>query len=274
MLIMPWISRHLEWMEDTGEKILTVCGHQAPIYRFNHNILDNEIMMSWVKHFRNHYCSDNDLDFLKDPKVSKNDYLVKIKFPDVKEKPGPSIRAGDFAEILVADYLQYLHQYYVPRTRYDRKVVRNESSKGSDVIAFRQESQCPSKKDELLVYEVKALLSEKKTANILQTAINHSKKDELRIAESLNAIRQRLYDKNDYDGMQVISRFQNLVDNPYQTSYGAAAVISESSYKPEELAKADTSGHPFNNELSLLVIYGKELMPLVHTLYERAANEA
>ena len=206
--------------------------------------------------------------------VNRNDYLVKIKFPDVKERPGPSIRAGDFAEILVADYLQYLHEFYVPRTRYDRKFIGNESSKGSDVIAFRQKSQSPSKKDELLIYEVKALLSENTPNNRLQIAIDDSKKDELRIAESLNAIKTRMYDKSDHAGMQVISRFQDLVDHPYKMSYGAAAVISESSYQSEVLANADTSSHPFNNELSLLVIYGKELMRLVHALYERAANEA
>lgn len=271
---MPWTNKHLGWLEDTGEKIETVCGHLAPVYRFNHNIFDNEIMLSWATHFRNHYCSDNELDLLKPPNICSNDYLVKIKFPDAKKPPGPSIRAGDFAEILVADYLQYLHDFYVPRTRYDRKVIGSESSKGSDVMAFHQEAQTPSRKDELLVYEVKALLSENNPDNRLQTAIDDSKKDELRIAESLNAIKQRLFDKSDHAGMQVITRFQNLVDNPYKMSYGAAAVISESSYLSEELAKADTSSHPFNDELSLLVIYGKELMLLVHTLYERAANEA
>jgi hypothetical protein len=271
---MPWTNKHLEWLEDTGEKIRTACGHLVPVYKFNHDIFDTEIMSSWATHFRNHYCSDNELDLLKPPNFCNNDYLIQMKFPDAKKPPGPSIRAGDFAEILVADYLQYLHEFYVPRTRYDRKIIGNESSKGSDVIAFRQENQDYSRKDELLIYEVKALLSENKPDNRLQTAIDDSKKDELRIAESLNAIKQRLFDKNDHAGMQVISRFQNLVDNPYKMSYGAAAVVSESSYEAEVLAKADTSSHPFNNELSLLVIYGKELMTLVHALYERAANEA
>jgi hypothetical protein len=271
---MPWTNKHLEWLEDTGEKILTACNRPVPVYKLNHNIFDDKIMSDWARHFRNHYCSDNELKLLKPSNMGNSDYLINIKFPNAKKPPGPSIRAGDFAEILVADYLQYLHKFYVPRTRYDRKIIGNESSKGSDVIAFLQENQSPSTKDELLIYEVKALLSENNPDNRLQIAIDDSKKDELRIAESLNAIKQRLFDKDDHAGMQVISRFQNLVDNPYKMSYGAAAVVSQSSYQTEVLAKADTSSHPFKNELSLLVIYGKELMTLVHALYERAANEA
>jgi len=271
---MPWTDKHLDWLEDTGEKIETISGLIAPVYKFNHDVFNNDIMSSWATHFRHHYCSEKELEFLKPPQELNSDYLVKIKFPDIRKAPGPSIRAGDFAEILVADYLQYLHCFYVPRTRYDRKIIGNESSKGSDVIAFYQKGEQPSNTDELLVYEVKALLSENKSANVLQTAINDSKKDELRIAESLNAIKQRLFDKNDDGGIKIISRFQNLVDTPYKMSYGAAAVVSESSYCPDVLAKADASTHPFNNELSLLVIYGEELMLLVHALYERAANEA
>lgn len=270
---MHW-TKHLKWLEDTGEKIETVGGLIAPVYKFNHNVFNGDIMSGWATHFRHHYCSDKELELLKPPHELNSDYLVRIKFPDISKAPGPSIRAGDFAEILVADYLQYLYDFYVPRTRYDRKIIGNESSKGSDVIAFHQKGVQPSNTDELLVYEVKARFSENKPENVLQTAINDSKKDELRIAESLNAIKQRLFDKNDVGGIKVINRFQNLVDTPYKMSYGAAAVISESSYCPDDLAKADTSSHPFNNELSLLVIYGKELMPLVHALYERAANEA
>jgi len=49
------------------------------------------------------------------------EYLLKKKFPDHKEAPGPSIRSGDFAEILVADYIEYKLGYWCPRQfRYDK----------------------------------------------------------------------------------------------------------------------------------------------------------
>lgn len=271
---MPWTNEHLKWLEDTGKVIKTTCGKEVPVFHFSHDASDAAIMSAWANHFRNHYCSDSDLVILKPEEMTNSDYLLELKFPDAKNKPGPSIRAGDFAEILVADYLTFLRAYYVPRTRYDRKIIGNESSKGSDVIAFKQQGDEPSRKDELLIYEVKAKLSEKKTSNVLQTAIDDSSKDEIRIAESLNAIKQRLHDKNDVAGVETIGRFQKNIDQPYKRSYGAAAVITDTSYCSEKLSKSDTSEHVSNNDLELLVISGEQLMSLVHELYKVAADEA
>ena len=105
---MPWTYEHLKWLEDTGEVVETACGKYAPVYKFSYDITDNKTMSSWAKHFRNYYCSDGELIFLKPDTMSKSAYLLELKFPDAKKKPGPSIRAGDFAEILVADYLVFL----------------------------------------------------------------------------------------------------------------------------------------------------------------------
>jgi len=267
-----WTDQHLKWLQDTGEVVTTVCGKQAPIYQFAYDIDDVDVMAAWALHFRKHYCSDFELEILKPEDKSNSEYLLEVKFPSKTEAPGSSVRAGDFAEILVADYLQFLKGYCVPRTRYDRKIVANESSKGSDVIAFKQNASKPSKRDELLIYEVKAKLSEKKIVNVLQDAINHSAKDELRIAESLNAMKQRLYDRNDEAGVSMVGRFQKNVDAPYDRSYGAAAVLTETSFCSETLSEADSAEHPNTNKLELLVISGEKLMLLVHELYERAAN--
>jgi hypothetical protein len=52
--------------------------------------------------------------------LTKAEYLIQRKFPDARNAPGPSIRAGDFAEILVADYVEYKLGYWCPRKlRYD-----------------------------------------------------------------------------------------------------------------------------------------------------------
>ena len=206
--------------------------------------------------------------------MTNSEYLLSLKFPDNSPGLGPSTRSGDFAEILVADYLAFLHDYYVPRTRYDRKIIGNESSKGSDVLGFKQKRKKPSKKDELIVYEVKTRLSEKNAKNTLQTAIDDSSKDETRLAESLNGIKQRLYDRKDYEGMDIISRFQKNVDHPYETKFGAAAVLTDSSCCVKTLAQASTHEHSYRAQLEMIVIRGPVLMSLVHGLYERAANEA
>jgi hypothetical protein len=269
---MPWTREHLEWLTETGESIVTSCGKNVPVYEFRYDAANNEVMSNWARHFRNHYCLDTDLPHLKSPEQTNSEYL-HLKFPD-RAGAGPSIRAGDFSEILVADYLHFLREYYVPRTRYDRKIIGNESSKGSDVIGFKTMLGESNRNDELVVYEVKARLSENKVKNVLQDAIDHSSKDQTRLADSLNAIKQRLYDKNDIAGVEVVARFQRNVDAPYKTRFGAAAVITETSYCPESLAESSSDDHVSQDELEMIVIKGQQLMPLVHDLYERAANEA
>lgn len=271
---MPWTNEHIQWLHDTGDVIAISTGENVPVYEFAYDVANEEVMSSWARHFRYHYCTDDAIEILKPEGMTKTDYLLNLKFPHITKSPGPSIRAGDFAEILVADYLAFLHDYYVPRTRYDRKIIGNESSKGSDVLGFKQNNSNPSSQDELIIYEVKARLSENNTSNTLQTAIDDSSKDEARLAESLNGAKQRLYDQKDFTGMGIVSRFQQNVDYPYKTKFGAAAVLTDSSCCVETLAEASSQEHTSRAQLEMIVIRGPVLMSLVHSLYQRAANEA
>lgn len=271
---MPWTNKHLEWLQNTGCTIETSCGKFVPVFQFRHDVCNETIMSAWARHFRNHYCLDSELEILKPEEMTCSEYLMDLKFPHASTSPGPSIRAGDFAEILIADYLEFLRNYYVPRTRYDRKIIGNESSKGSDVIGFKQQGNEPHRNDELVIYEVKAKLSENTNSNVLQTAIIDSSKDEIRLAESLNGMKQRLHDRRDSSGVRVINRFQKNVDKPYKRLYGAAAVITKTSFRTETLSESDSSEHVASEDLELIVIYGEQLMPLVHALYARAADEA
>jgi len=154
---------------------------------------DDDTLASWAAHFRQYYCLDSEIDELRRGyDLSRQDYLLEIVFPDAQATPGPSIRAGDFAEILVADYLQHLLGYHVPQWRYDEKIIRNESVKGADVIGFRLVGDAESPLDELVVYEAKATLSGRERGNRLQDAIDDSAKDfNIRKAYSLNAMRRR-----------------------------------------------------------------------------------
>ncbi len=99
--------------------------------------------------------------------------------------------------------------YIVPRTRYEFKSIRNESSKGVDVIGFkfRNSNRNESPNDRLCTFEVKCALSGNSTTT-LSRAINDSKKDfRIRKAESLNAMKQRLMQRNDVAMAQVVNRF-------------------------------------------------------------------
>ena len=96
-----WSSDHLKWLKDTGERLTTADGKTVEVWEFCHE-KDDTVLSSWVKHFRNHYCFDTEIDYLrKGYGFSRAEYLNKIKFPDAADAPGPGVRSGDFGEILI-----------------------------------------------------------------------------------------------------------------------------------------------------------------------------
>ena len=270
---MPWTSKHIKWLVDTGKRLKTADGKEVEVWEFQHQD-DDDILSAWAKHFRNHYCLDAEIDFLRG-KQSRRDYLNNIKFPSKTTRLGPGIRAGDFGEILVADYLEFILKSWVPRVRWSSKVIRDESPKGSDVIGFQfhNESGKVSNEDVLFVFESKTKFSNS-GRNRLQDAIDDSAKDHIRIDESLNFIKQKLFEKKEIERAQGVERFQNPVDIPYKETYGAVAIISEEYFDGDELASAKCNPHPTTDSLVLLIIKGPRMMDLVHELYRRAADEA
>ena len=272
---MPWTSKHTEWLVDTGERLKTADGKEVEVWEFQHHN-DEDVLSAWAKHFRNHYCFDSEIDYWrKGYKCSRAEYLNTIKFPDPKAAPGPSIRAGDFGEVLVADFLEYLLGYWVPRTRYGDKTIRNESTKGTDIIGFHiVKDGNASSKDKLAIFEAKTQFSGRKAKARLQDAVDGSAKDIARKAESLNAIKQRLHGRKELGDAEKIERFQNEVDHPYKEVYGAVALFENSLFDGTLTSSTDTSSHPHSGNLALIVIKGPAMMKLVHELYRRAADEA
>ncbi len=267
--------KYLKWLKKTDEAIKTSDGKKdVPVYEFA-PVTNDSVLSEWAKHFRNHYCLDEKIDRLRDGTgKSRKEYLIDFMFPDKQSAPGPSIRSGDFSEVLLADYLEYVLKYWVPRTRFTFKVQRNESVKGCDVIGLKfEDPKKDSPEDILMTIETKAALVSH-TGNRLQEAVDDSAKDLFRRGASLNAIKRRLDDNNDEEGVKKITRFQNIEDRPYRHRYTAAVVTSTDNHKVETLRQTVTSKHPAEGELFLIAIHGKDLMKLVHTLYERAADEA
>jgi len=151
------VPDHIAWLHNTGETVATVDGREVEIWVLQH--ADNpSILSNWATHYRNHYCRDEDLpDLVADTGLSNADFLTCIKFPDTAAAPGPSTRAGDFGEILVADFVEYVLGYWCPRQgRFEDRENRNVPSNGTDVIGFSFMEDEPSPDDELLVIESKA----------------------------------------------------------------------------------------------------------------------
>jgi hypothetical protein len=273
---MSDVPEHVKWLTDTNERLTTVDGITVEVWELFHKP-DEKVLSAWAKHFRNHYCLDTQIGELVDgtEHPTRADYLLKIKFPDKKAAPGPSIRAGDFGEILVADFLEYILGYWVPRTRYIDKTVRNESTKGCDIIGFGFiEDGKTSPKDVLAIFEAKAQFSGKKPLSRLQDAIDGSQKDLSRRAESLNAMKQRFLDTKDNKAADKVKRFQQPESNPYVELYGAAALFSADLFDNKIICASVTHIHEKKDQLKLVVIRGKDMMQLVHELYQRAADEA
>lgn len=277
---MPTKKWHTDWLHKLDQQFKTADGQPITAYELRVDSGDAATLTSWAKHFRQHYCLDSQIDVLRDgTNKSRADYLNDLVFPDKSPGLGPATRAGDFAEILIADLIEYQLGYWTPRTRYADKQTRNESPKGTDVLGFKfnssQEHAKPSKRDELISFESKAQLSGKKYAGKLQEAVEHSAKDVFRMAESLNAMKRRLLGLEDAAGVAKIKRFQDGIETPYIRLSGAAAILCSSVFDAHEIASnTDCSSHENCANIVLVVVHGKELMAFVHALYERAANEA
>jgi hypothetical protein len=263
----------VKWFSNTETTLTTADGKPIEVWEFNH-LEDDAILSEWATHFSNQYIDDTEIDVLiHGTGKSKSQFLNEIIFPDAKDNFGPMVRSGDFAELLIADYLEYLLNYWVPRTRYSSKTVRNESIKGSDVIAFKT-SITPSSTDEMIIFEVKAKLTAGTCSNKLQEAVIDANKDELRQAESLNAMKRKFLEKQDFQSVLKVERFQNKVDYPYKEKSGAAAVLDKSVFDATDFQTTDTTAHFNRDALFLIVIHGENLMSLVHELYRRATDEA
>ncbi|RSM28988.1 DUF1837 domain-containing protein [Aeromonas salmonicida] len=269
---------HTTWLKKTGAKVQTADGIAIAVYELNVDHTDGPALTMWAKHFREHYCLDAQIDRLrKGTRKSRAQYLTDLVFPDKLNDFGPATRSGDFAEILICDLLESQLGFWTPRTRYDDKLVRNESPKGADVLGFKFGGvgpSKPSKKDTLISFESKAQLSGKKAKARLQDAVNDSAKDVYRISESLNAMKRRLIARADDEGADRVERFQDGIEVPYLRMSGAAAIFCSSVYDSDLISKTDCTGHENVDNLMLVVVHSTTLMAFVHALYERAANEA
>lgn len=265
---------HLNWLQQR-EAVTTDEGKQVVVYEFLHQP-DGVVLSAWARHLRQHYCEDDMLDMLcSGTGLTRAQYLTSTLFPSATQKPGPSIRSGDFAEILVADFLEYVLDHWVPRWRYLDKATPNESVKGTDVIGLQITKDGIAAHDTLTTFEIKAKLTDGFAKDSkLQLAVDDAAKDSLRQAFTLNSMKRRAAQKGDAKRVEMVERFQCKPDRPFREQIGAAAVLHDGAFDEEEIKATVTTAHGDAALLFLLVIRGADLMTLANNLYELAANEA
>lgn len=237
---------------------------------------DEGCLSEWARRFRQTYCPDSDLDILREGTgKSRAEYLLELVFPDKSVAPGPAVRAGDFAELLVSDFVEFMLGYWVPRGKYAEKGSRDESVKGVDIVGFKcPDAEHPKATDEMLTFEAKAQLAGGKYKDRLQVAVNDSGKDYLRAGETLAAMKRRMHVSGQQASMLVVQRFQNAVDRPYRLLSGAAAILSDAAFDTDGIKGTTIAAHNNATNLRLIAFKGKDLMTLAHALYQRAADEA
>lgn len=150
---------------------------------------------------------------------------------------------------------------------------KNNSQQGTDVIAYKykNEDKTPNDKDELVAAEVKATLSNMEYTPI-KNAIIDSRKDEHRLARSVNYCRKRLKELGKIEEAEEVKRFLFKPDNNYRITYVAAGVSSRENV--DDAIELGFSGEELEirkNEL-IFYVHGQKLMELAHNIYQRCCK--
>ena len=235
---------------------------------------DESILDDWALHIRRNYIEDTELkEDADDNAMTVEQYLHDYVIPQKGEELGATVRSADITEILISDLLEFVHQYSVPRYKLKNRSGKNNSQQGTDVIAYKykNEDKTPNDKDELVAAEVKATLSNMEYTPI-KNAIIDSRKDEHRLARSVNYCRKRLKELGKIEEAEEVKRFLFKPDNNYRITYVAAGVSSRENV--DDAIELDFSGEELEirkNEL-IFYVHGKKLMELAHNIYQRCCK--
>ena len=252
-------------------------GEEIQIYKLNSELLDDNSLNNWALGLRDNYVEEILLESLvQGTGLTQKEFLEKNIFPNHQNNLGASTMSGEFGEILVYDYINFVLKHYITRTRYLEKVNPDMPVSGSDVIGYKVKSiNKPSKSDHLIVAEVKTRSSKVGNKNrscekTVKDAIEHSIKDRVRIGESLNAEKRRLLNRSRNDEAKIVERFQNKTDNPFTLDFFAVAVLDNELYSDQVVLDVVNSQHENIKSTNILIIHSKELKLFLRDLYRRA----
>lgn len=262
--------QYLRWLI-AEEDVTFSDGIPIACYRLEYNT-DEDILKDWALHIRKHYINDYDLaDGSQCWDMSPEDYLRTFVIPQKSEDFGPAARSSDLSEILFADLLEFILGYTVPRCKQYARSGKNNSEHGTDVIGYRfhNANKQPSKADELVTIEVKATLSKDNPANAITSAVADSAKDDQRFAHTLDYYRKKLRSLGKAEESAEIARFMQKTERNYILSHIAGAMASQERIPDNMLVDVVGKELKISVNTSVFYIHGKQLMNLVHDVYER-----
>lgn len=264
--------KYIDWI--VTEEGVTL-ENNTPIYCYRIDYQANdEILDDWALHIRRQYESDEELSIDSTANhMNCEDYLRKYIIPQRDDILGPTVRAGDITEILIADLLEFILGYTVPRCKQRNRSGKCNSEHGTDVIAYRfsRKDKKPNDRDELIAAEVKAQLTST-DYTVIEKAISDSKKDEHRLARTIDYYRKKLRMLGNISDAKDIARFLFKPENDYQIKYIAAGISSSKQIK--QTIKLSISGDEIilSSNQKVFYVHGKDLMRLTHQIYERCTK--
>lgn len=232
---------------------------------------DDEKLDAWALHLRRHYIRDDELMQECDCTcMDPAQYLQEYSVPSKDTRLGPSCRSGDFGEIVISDILQFLEGYDVPRYKQWRRVDKDQSGPGSDIIAYRidRASATPNPNDELHAIEVKTGATKQDLLALVRKATDTSKNEPHRLPFTLAHMRRVSKDCGDLQTYADAVRFACKTTNPFQTKFEVAAVgaTRELSAMPKNVKPGDVG---ITNQSGVYLVHGADLMDAIHELYGR-----
>lgn len=241
-------------------------GVETSYYRLDFDI-DEAALDEWAVHLRRHYIRDDELAAESSGIGSTPAaYLAESIIPTKKR-----IRTGDFAEILICDLLQFVEGYESPRYKHHGRIDRNESERGTDVIAYPWfDPSNPNEADELILVEVKSGAGSSLKETLGRVGAD-SGKDEARYAMTLNYMRRRSMAAEDKQTEREMSRFLMKGDQTYKRTFAGAATIGLKSLKGklEGLAAEELGIGAYDK---LFIVHAGKFMDLIEDVYDRCTQ--
>ena len=272
---------YLTWLIEEDGVILDN-GELIKCYKLDYSD-DEEILNAWAIHIRRHYISDDDLkESCDEIEITPEEYLKQNVIPqrNLDNMAGPA-RSNGISEILFADLLEFVYDLEVPRCRMYNMSGKTVSEHGTDVIGykFQKANKTPSINDRLVTVEVKAGLTQN-TAEVIEKAVIDAKKDEYRLAQSLDYIRRKLRSMNKEEEAKDILRFQKKTKFNYIIEKYAAGMSSLCEIPEKDIEGKSVKIIPeivgdelrLKGDARIYYVHGKRLMELAHKVYDRCVK--
>lgn len=270
---LTWLVAEENVILDNGEPI--VC------YRLDY--VDNDaILDNWALHIRRHYISDKELAHsCESLDMSAEEYLKQFIIPQKGEHLCGTARSNVISEVLFSDLLEFVYGFEVPRYRQDNMSGKTVSEHGTDVIGFKfyHSNKTPDERDYLVTVEVKAGLTQKST-DVIEKAVVDAKKDEFRLAQSLDYMRKKLKRMDQPEAAQDVLRFQKKTEIDYKLDNYAAGMSSLVEIPEVEFKGVKSKIIPeivgdelrLKGDANIYYVHGKKLMELAHKIYDRCVK--